>query len=182
MDQPAQTPEPSSLLLVDDDDLVRRTLAQVLARRGFSVTAVSNGAAALEQARNSPPRFAVLDLSMPGMNGIELLRELRTISPATRVLILTGYGSIATAIEATRLGAVEYLTKPADPNTVVKALFGGNPVDHVDTDETPTFAEAEWEHIKRVLGDCDGNLTRAAEKLDVNRRTLHRKLRRRPPG
>jgi two-component system response regulator RegA len=134
-------------------------------------------------ARAHPPRYAVIDLRMPGRSGLELLRELRLLDASCQALILTGYGSIPTAVEATRLGAVGYLQKPVDAHDVAAAL--GRLEDTAGTDaaliETPSLARAEWEHIQRVLADCGGNVSEAARRLGIHRRSLQRKLQKYPP-
>ncbi len=169
-----------TLLVVDDDDVLRERLARALRERGFAVTTARGGEEALQLARRETPEYAVVDLRMPGPSGIEVLDELRAIDPATRVLMLTGYGSIATAVEATRRGAVGYLSKPADADEIVAALAGKSAVDAAAID-TPTLARAEWEHIQRVLGDCDGNVSETARRLGIHRRSLQRKLQKYPP-
>ena len=162
--------------------MLRERLAKALRERGFEVTTAASGEAAIALARRDAPEFAVVDLRMPGTSGIEVLDALRAIDPATRVLMLTGYGSIATAVEATRRGAVGYLSKPADADEVVAALTGRGrrgrrPVDI----DTPSLARAEWEHIQRVLTDCDGNVSESARRLGIHRRSLQRKLQKYPP-
>ncbi len=169
-----------TLLLVDDDEVLRERLARALRERGFAVTTARGGEEALELARRETPEYAVVDLRMPGPSGIEVLDELRAIDPATRVLMLTGYGSIATAVEATRRGAVGYLSKPADADEIVAALTGKPAVDGGAID-TPTLARAEWEHIQRVFTDCDGNVSETARRLGIHRRSLQRKLQKYPP-
>jgi two-component system response regulator RegA len=124
--------------------------------------------------------MAVLDLRMPGGSGLELLRELKRQDPATRVLMLTGYGSIATAVEAVREGAIGYLPKPADADEILAALAGANTAKERGID-TPSLARAEWEHIQRVLSDCGGNISEAARRLGIHRRSLQRKLHKYPP-
>lgn len=168
-----------TLLVVDDDAPFRERLARALAERGFQVTTAGDAAQALAFAEEAP-EFAVVDLRMPGRSGLELLRALKAKDPATRVLMLTGYGSIPTAIEATREGAVGYLTKPADADEVVKALLGQRPAAEA-LEETPTLARAEWEYIHRVLADCDDNISEAARRLGIHRRSLQRKLQKYPP-
>jgi two-component system, response regulator RegA len=145
------------------------------------VTTAANGEAAVEFARREAPEFAVVDLRMPGVSGIEVLDALRAIDPATRVLMLTGYGSIATAVEATRRGAVGYLSKPADADEVVAALTGRAVADVGADIDTPSLARAEWEHIQRVLTDCAGNVSESARRLGIHRRSLQRKLQKYPP-
>ena len=172
-----------SLLLVDDDEVLRERLARALSRRGYQVRTAANAEEALALAGAQPPRYAVIDLRMPGRSGLELLRELRLLGPSCQALILTGYGSIPTAVEATRLGAVGYLQKPVDANDVVVAL--GRSQGASDSEaahiETPSLARAEWEHIHRVLADCRGNVSEAARRLGIHRRSLQRKLQKYPP-
>ena len=170
-----------TLLLVDDDEVLRERLGRALRERGFEVTTAENGEAAIAVARRDAPEFAVVDLRMPGISGIEVLDALRAIDPATRVLMLTGYGSIATAVEATRRGAVGYLSKPADADEVVAALTGRAAPDGAVEIDTPSLARAEWEHIQRVLTDCAGNISETARRLGIHRRSLQRKLQKYPP-
>ena len=175
--------EGESLLLVDDDETLRERLARALRRRGYEVRTAASADEAAGLARETPSRFAVIDLRMPGRSGLELLRELRVIDPACRVLILTGYGSIPTAVEATRLGAAGYLQKPVDAEEVAAALehlegATGVPEDVI---ETPSLSRVEWEHIQRVLSDCGGNVSEAARKLGIHRRSLQRKLQKYAP-
>lgn len=171
--------EAPTLLLVDDDEVLRERLARALGQRGYEVTTASNGADALELARRETPEFAVLDLRMPGMSGIDLLRALQALDPSTRILMLTGYGSIANAVEATKLGAVGYLPKPADADDIVAALAGKHP--EGEAIEAPSLARTEWEHIQRVMADCGGNISEAARRLGIHRRSLQRKLQKYPP-
>lgn len=177
-----------SLLLVDDDELLRERMGRALASRGLLVRVAAGGAEALEMARQSPPELAVLDLKMPGMTGLDVLQELKLIAPGVRAVILTGYGSIANAVEALHQGAVNYVTKPADADQVLEALHRSGVLsdDQAPPFEeaalhTPSLAEAEWNHIQQVLADCDGNITRAAERLGIPRRTLQRKLKKLAP-
>lgn len=170
-----------TLLLVDDDEVLRERLGRALRERGFEVTTAESGDAAIAAARRDAPEFAVVDLRMPGISGIDVLDALRAIDPATRVLMLTGYGSIATAVEATRRGAVGYLSKPADADEVVAALTGRAASDGPVEIDTPSLARAEWEHIQRVLADCAGNISETARRLGIHRRSLQRKLQKYPP-
>jgi two-component system response regulator RegA len=172
-----------SLLLVDDDAVYRERLARAISARGYEVRTAADADAAAAQAEADSPEYAVLDLRMPGESGLDLLRRLRAIDPTTRVLMLTGYGSIATALEAVRLGAVNYLTKPADVDDILAAFHPEAEPGEVGTDlETPSLARVEWEHIQRVLSDCEGNLSEAARRLGLHRRSLQRKAaRKRPP-
>ena len=171
-----------SLLLVDDDAVYRERLAKAMTARGYEVRTAASAEEALAQAETDSPEFAVLDLRMPGRSGLELLRRLRGIDPTTQVLMLTGYGSIATAMEAVRLGAVNYLTKPADVDDILAAFQPAGQASEVPADfETPSLARVEWEHIQRVLGDCEGNLSEAARRLGMHRRSLQRKASRKRP-
>jgi two-component system response regulator RegA len=119
---------------------------------------------------------------MPGKSGLELVKELKALDPATKIVVLTGYGSIATALEAVKLGATHYLQKPADADEVLAAFSqGGQPLDLHAELKAPSLARAEWEHINRVLGDCSGNISEAARRLGLHRRSLQRKLNKHPP-
>ena len=172
-----------SLLLVDDDATYRERLAKAITARGYEVRTAADAETALALAEADSPEFAVLDLRMPGESGLDLLRRLMAIDPTTKVLMLTGYGSIATAMEAVRLGAVNYLTKPADVDDILAAFTpeGTSPDLNADL-ATPSLARVEWEHIQRVLGDCDGNLSEAARRLGMHRRSLQRKAGRKRPA
>jgi two-component system response regulator RegA len=139
----------------------------------------------MARVREDSPELAVLDLKMPGRSGIDLLKEIRAHDPATEVLILTGYGSIATAVEATKAGAVGYVPKPVDADEILAAfsrLRGQEPAATHGPFETPSLARAEWEHIQRVLSDCGGNISEAARRLGIHRRSLQRKLQKYPPA
>jgi two-component system response regulator RegA len=173
-----------SLLLVDDDDVLRSRLARALVSRGLRVLQAANCQEALEHLGFELPDLAVIDLRMPGRSGLELLSEIRTRSPETQVVILTGYGSIANAVEAMRLGSINYLSKPADADQILAAFE----VQEKPTEQDPppeyqplSLAESEWNHIQRVLSDCGGNLTQAARLLGIPRRTLQRKLKKMAP-
>jgi two-component system response regulator RegA len=172
-----------SLLLVDDDSVYRERLAKAITARGYEVRTAASAEEALANAETDSPEFAVLDLRMPGESGLDLLRRLMVIDPTTRVLMLTGYGSIATAMEAVRLGAVNYLTKPADVDDILAAFQpAGQPSEAAADLMTPSLARVEWEHIQRVLGDCEGNLSEAARRLGMHRRSLQRKVIRKRPA
>jgi len=169
-----------TVLVVDDDETFRTRLGRALGERGFVVTLAATVDEALGVVAEAP-EYAVVDLRMPGRSGLELLKALREKDPNTRVVMLTGYGSIPTAIEATKLGATGYLTKPADADDVVKALTGEQAT-HAQATETPTLARAEWEYIHRVLKDCGDNISEAARRLGIHRRSLQRKLQKYPPA
>jgi two-component system, response regulator RegA len=170
-----------SILLVDDDEVLRERLATALRARGYEVRTAGSTDEALREVAKDSPEMAVLDLKMPGGSGLELLKELRRVDPHTRVLMLTGYGSIATAVEAVREGAIGYLPKPADADEILAALAGTH-TQKVPGLETPSLARAEWEHIQRVLTDCGGNISEAARRLGIHRRSLQRKLHKYPPA
>lgn len=163
-----------SVLVVDDDETFRTRLARAFEARGWEARTAADAAAAIESARAESPEHAVVDLRMPGASGLELVRELLAIDPTTRVVVLTGYGSIATAVEAVRRGAANYLTKPAELDEIVRAFHGGDEREPPAT--VPSLARAEWEHINRVLTECGGNVSQAARLLGLHRRSLQRKL------
>lgn len=170
-----------SILLVDDDEVLRERLATAIRARGYEVRTAGSTDEALREVAKESPEMAVLDLKMPGGSGLDLLKELRRADPHTRVLMLTGYGSIATAVEAVREGAVGYLPKPADADEILAALAGTHTAKTPGM-ETPSLARAEWEHIQRVLTDCGGNISEAARRLGIHRRSLQRKLHKYPPA
>ncbi|MGV3625950.1 MAG: response regulator transcription factor [Archangium sp.] len=169
-----------TLLLVDDDETFRTRLGRAMSQRGFVVTLAASTEEALTLIQDAP-EFAVIDLRMPGKSGLELLAALKAQDPNTHVVMLTGYGSISTAVDATKRGAAVYLTKPVDADEVHRALLGETKVEAPDDSETPTLARAEWEYINRVLHDCDDNVSEAARRLGIHRRSLQRKLQKYPP-
>jgi two-component system, response regulator RegA len=166
------------LLIVDDDETLRTALVRAFQRRNFDVVEAESVAAALELSRSAPPDYASIDLRMPGASGLELVRRLALHVPRPVLVVLTGYGSIATAVEAVKLGAAHYLTKPADANDLLRAFglleppAGKQPV----LPEVPSLARVEWEHISRVVTECGGNISMAARLLGMQRRSLQRKL------
>ena len=172
--------EPRTILLVDDDDIFRNRLAVALRKRQHDVWCAPNAAEALELTKLESPEYAIVDLRMPGPSGLWLTRELLEIDRDTRVLVLTAFGSIATALEAVRLGAKGFLQKPASADEILLAL--NSDFDNITVcneeppTQVPTLARAEWEHINRVLVECQGNICHAARLLGVHRRTLQRKL------
>ena len=139
---------------------------------------------ALALAQAESPEYAVVDLKMPGRGGLHLVPALKALDPSTSVVVLTGYGSIATALEAVRRGALDYVAKPIDADELL-AAFGrasGAPGPLPEAASTPTLARAEWEHIQRVLADCEGNVSEAARRLGLHRKSLQRKLHKYPPA
>lgn len=175
----------TTVLVVDDHELFRERLARAFRTRGFDVRTAGSVSEALAAAREDAPELAVVDLSLPDGSGLHVLRELLVIEPATRVLILTGYGSVASAVDAMRIGAATYLQKPADADAILDAFERAEaPVEIPEANYTPpTLDRVEWEHIQRVLADCGGNISEAARRLKLHRRSLQRKLQRwAPPG
>jgi two-component system response regulator RegA len=183
-----ESPSPLSgrpLLLVDDDATFVRVLARALGSRGFEVITATSFDEARALARRHHPRYCVLDLKLGEDNGLRLIPELHVLVPDIRVLLLTGYASIATAVEAIKRGAHDYLAKPVDADAVVRALLDGD--NDSGDDELPDAPEQplalrrlEWEHIQRVLTECDGNISETARRLGMHRRTLQRKLSKHP--
>jgi two-component system response regulator RegA len=174
-----------SILIVDDDATFRERLVRAFEDRGFDVREAGDAPSAIALAHEDSPEMAVVDLRMPGQSGLEVVQALLRIDPATQVVVLTGYGSIATAIEAMRIGAAYYLSKPADVEDIIAAFSRrGAPLLEPIPDEhtTPTLARTEWEHLNRVLTDCAGNVSEAARRLGVHRRSLQRKLKKFPPA
>jgi len=171
------TDDTRTLLIVEDDARLRDRLVQAMRDRGHDAVGVADGRAALEQAQSESPEWALVDLRLGGDSGLDVVRELKTLDPATVIVVLTGYGSIATAVEAMKRGAAGYLTKPADADQIVAAFNGVQPL---ETEAVPSLARVEWEHIQRVLTDADGNVSRAARVLGIHRRSLQRKLSKQP--
>lgn len=167
------------MLVVDDSDVLRERLAKAFRDRGYQVLTASNADEAIHAVRAGSIGYAVIDLKMPGRSGMVLLKELRSLCPTLKVVILTGFGSIATAVEAMRLGAVNFVSKPADADDVLNAFEVDGPHGRPEPRsgvEAPTLARAEWEHIQRILADCGGNVSEAARRLGIHRRSLQRKL------
>ncbi|HXJ19031.1 MAG TPA: response regulator [Polyangia bacterium] len=168
-----------TILLVDDDEVFRERMARALRERGHPVVTAGDPTAALAAARTRPPAFAVIDLRMPGPSGLTLIAPLLGLAPGARIVVLTGYGSITSAVEALRAGAHDYLSKPVDADQVLAALTGE--ASHPAESAAPSLARAEWEHIQRVLADCGQNISEAARRLGITRRTLQLKLKKYPP-
>lgn len=181
--------EPKRILLIDDDEVFTRVLSRALSSRGFAVTVAHDGAQARAQARAEPVQFAVLDLKLGADNGLALIPELKALRPELRILLLTGYASIATAVEAIKRGADDYLAKPVDADAIVNALLATQSSEKHHADAAadallphapPPLKRLEWEHIHRVLAECDGNISETARRLGLHRRTLQRKLAKHP--
>ena len=169
------------ILVIDDDPAFNRVLTRALAQRGFKVFGAQEPETALDLARAHEPEYVVLDLNIAGSSGLRLIEPLLGVNPDCRILVLTGYASIATTVDAIKLGATQYLAKPADVDAILKALSATEVV----IDDTPSAApmsvdRLEWEHIQRVLSENDGNISATARALKMHRRTLQRKLAKRP--
>lgn len=171
-----------SLLLVEDDEIYRSLLSRALQRKDFVVRAYGSAEALLAELASLPELTdAILDMRLPGESGLKLISPILEHSPDCHIVILTGYASIATAVEAIKLGAAQYLTKPAELEDILKAL--GEEQANADIEipnQPPSVDRLEWEHIQRVLSENDGNISATARALRMHRRTLQRKLAKRP--
>ena len=164
------------MLLVDDDATFCHVLCSALGKRGYAVTVAHSVEEATPLAQANPPEYAVIDLKMGGASGLVLVRTLHELDPATRIVVLTGYASIATAVEAIKLGATQYLSKPANADEIVAAFGHLANTDAILNAQPPSVERLEWEHIQRVLQECQGNISATARALNMHRRTLQRKL------
>ncbi len=176
------SPDAPHILVIDDDPAFNRVLTRALGQRGFAVFGAQEPETALALARAHEPEYVVLDLNIAGSSGLRLIEPLLAANPDCRILVLTGYASIATTVDAIKLGATQYLAKPADVDAILKAL---NATDVVIADEEiaagpMSVDRLEWEHIQRVLAENDGNISATARALKMHRRTLQRKLAKRP--
>jgi len=170
-----------SVLVVEDDDQLRERLLRSLAQRGFEVRGAADAREATALAEEESPECALVDLRLGNESGLDVVRRLRAIDGATRIVVLTGYGSIATALDALRSGAVHYLTKPAGLDEIIAAFdHDGSPAKDPPPTSIPSLDRVEWEHIDRVLLAAGGNITQAAALLGLHRRSLQRKLAKRP--
>jgi two-component system response regulator RegA len=171
-------------LVVDDDEVFRNRLCRALAQRNWEVEGARNGESALQFARERSPDLVLVDLRMPGKGGLDVVPELRAVDSSMTIIVLTGYGSIPTAISAMKRGADHYLSKPADADQVLAVyenLRSAPSAAPEAPDTVPTLARVEWEHLQRVISDCDGNISQAARLLGIHRRSLQRKLSKCPP-
>ena len=183
------------MLVVDDDEIFRTRLMRALSNRGLQTVAAGDADEAVRAAKTHKPDWATVDLRMPGRGGLTLVSELHALDDQMRIVVLTGYGTIATAVEAVRMGAADYLTKPVDTEQILAAfekseakdadkpirLPAGVPQISPAEAQTPSLARVEWDYIHRVLADCGGNISQAARKLGIHRRSLQRKLQKLPP-
>jgi two-component system response regulator RegA len=173
--------EPARILLIDDDEAFTRVMARGFERRGFRTRACHCAAQALDACDEFAPTHILLDLNMPGTSGLVALPQLLARAPQAQLVVLTGYSSIATAVEATKAGATNYLCKPASIDEILAAFDEGQGVAAAAVPSEPISVDRlEWEHIQRVLQDNDGNISATARALGMHRRTLQRKLQKRP--
>jgi two-component system response regulator RegA len=171
----------NSLLLVDDDEPFLRRLARAMEKRGFAPTEALTVAEGKAAAISNPPAYAVVDLRLEDGNGLDIVETIREKRPDARIVVLTGYGAIATAVAAVKIGATDYLSKPADANDVTNALLSDEG-DKPPPPENPMSADrVRWEHIQRVFELCDRNVSETARRLNMHRRTLQRILAKRSP-
>lgn len=174
-------PDPS-LLLVDDDEVFLKRLARAMERRGFRVRTAASVAGGKALAEGSPPAYAVVDLRLRDGNGLDVVETLREKRPDARIVVLTGYGAIATAVAAVKIGATDYLSKPTDADEVASALLNRDQTALPAPPENPMSADrVRWEHIQRVFEQCDRNVSETARRLGMHRRTLQRILAKRSP-
>lgn len=176
-----ELPEDVSLLIVDDDGPFLTRLSRAMAGRGFDVRSAGSTLEGLSMIRERPPAFAVVDMRLEDGNGLDVLAELSKLRPDARAIILTGYGNIATAVSAVKLGAIDYLAKPADADEITDALLAA-PDSKAPPPDNPMSADrVRWEHIQRVYELCNRNVSETARRLNMHRRTLQRILAKRAP-
>ena len=170
-----------SLLIVDDDNPLRDRLARALEKKGFKVQQADSAKQGIAQAKNLPPAFAVIDLRLGDGSGLEVVKEIRKLRKDSRVVMLTGYGNIPTAVAAVKAGAIDYIPKPTDADDVENALLA-SPENQAAPPENPMSADrVKWEHIHRVFELCNRNVSETARRLKMHRRTLQRILSKRSP-
>ena len=172
------TKEKQTALIIDDDEVFRPRLCQAFRLRGWDAYEAPDAALALAAAREFGPDLAVVDLRLPGESGLDIVKALRGEDATISIIMLTGYGSIATAMEAVKCGADDYLSKPVDADQIIAAFAGARQPAPAGV---PSLSRVEWEHIQRVLTDCGGNVSQAAKLLGLHRRSLQRKLSKDPP-
>ena len=170
-----------SILLVDDDEAFLKRLAKAMERRGFSVETAGSVAAGKAIATARPPAYAVVDLRLEDGNGLDVVEVLRERRPDSRIVVLTGYGAIATAVAAVKIGATDYLSKPADASDVINALLQTGDTLPPPPENPMSADRVRWEHIQRVYELCDRNVSETARRLNMHRRTLQRILAKRSP-
>lgn len=178
-------PRTQTLLLVEDDEVFSRVMVRALQQRNYTVVQASSKAEAAAEIAAQPLDLAILDLNLGGETSLDLIKPLLAGNPGMRILVLTGYASIATAVEAIKLGAHNYLAKPADADEILTALLSEESTPHSPTGdankmEPMSVRRLEWEHIQKVLKENDGNISATARQLKMHRRTLQRKLQKKP--
>jgi two-component system response regulator RegA len=174
-------PEEKTLLIVDDDRPFRERLARAMQARGFEVLMAETVREGISIAKERPPAYAVVDLKLDDGNGLDVVETLHAVRPNTRVVVLTGFGNIATAVAAVKFGAIDYLPKPADADDIMSALLAA-PGAKPNPPENPMSADrVRWEHIQRVYELCGHNVSETARRLNMHRRTLQRILAKRSP-
>jgi two-component system response regulator RegA len=176
----AQLPD-KSLLVMDDDSALRIRLGRALESRGFEPTLAASVAEAVAAVKAKPPAFAVLDMRLDDGNGLQVVETIRNARPDARVVMLTGYGAIATAVAAVKAGAVDYLSKPADADDVLRALLAKHDEAPAPPENPMSADRVRWEHIQRVYELCGHNVSETARRLNMHRRTLQRILAKRAP-
>jgi two-component system response regulator RegA len=170
-----------SLLIVDDDNPLRDRLARAMEKKGFKVIQADSVKQGISKAKNTPPAFAVVDLRLGDGNGLEVIKEIRRVKSDSRVVMLTGYGNIPTAVAAVKAGAIDYIPKPADADDIESALLA-LPESKAIPPENPMSADrVKWEHIHRIFELCNRNVSETARRLKMHRRTLQRILSKRSP-
>lgn len=180
-DQLAELGPDRSLLLVDDDEPFVKRLAKAMEKRGFIPETAESVAAGRAIALARPPAYAVVDLRLEDGNGLDVVEALRERRPDCRIVVLTGYGAIATAVAAVKIGATDYLSKPADANDVTNALLSRTEALPAPPENPMSADRVRWEHIQRVYEMCDRNVSETARRLSMHRRTLQRILAKRSP-
>ena len=173
--------EDKSLLIVDDDDPLRIRLARAMEKKGFQVKDAKTIENAIKLVKSSPPKFALIDLRLEGGNGLDVVKEIKKIKEDSRIVMLTGYGNLPTAVAAVKAGAIDYMAKPVDADDVESALLA-DPNSRAEPPKDPMSADrVKWEHIHRVFELCDRNVSETARRLKMHRRTLQRILSKRSP-
>jgi len=178
---PEELPEDVSLVIVDDDTPFLQRLTRAMEQRGFEVRSASSITEGMSFIREKPPAFAVVDMRLEDGNGLDVVETIRERRPDSRIVVLTGYGAIATAVAAVKAGATDYLSKPADANDVTAALLAGEDVLPPPPENPMSADRVRWEHIQRVYELCDRNVSETARRLNMHRRTLQRILAKRSP-
>ena len=170
-----------SLLIVDDDNPLRDRLARAMGKKGFHVTQAESVEKGINQAKNSPPAFAIIDLRLGDGSGVKVVEEIKKYKKDSRVVMLTGYGNIPTAVEAVKAGAIDYIPKPADADDVENALLASPKSKAIPPKDPMSADRVKWEHINRIFELCNRNVSETARKLKMHRRTLQRILSKRSP-